>query len=285
MKTSIYILAIIPVSLALSGCNSNGEKVKITRPDLPKEVRGVAEAIENDSPSQFASAVTYPIERPYPLPDVKDSAEMVTYFNKIVDEPLKKAVKENPDTAWQQEGWRGWTLQNGSYFWIDEGKIYDITYISKRESQMLDSLQNLEIASLDPSMRKDWLPVACIVDSISGSIFRIDSRIDVDPPVYRLAGYSSDSDLSGTPSLILYGTLDLEGSMGNRYYRFADDDGTTAEYTPDVSEDDEKPQIEIDRKGTSKRYNAKPAYWLDHVKKHRGLHPRHGIDSSNVKSE
>ncbi|MDE6443475.1 MAG: hypothetical protein K2K64_03505 [Muribaculaceae bacterium] len=283
MKTSIYILTLLPLSLAVCGCKSDSKDTKITRPDLPKEVRNVAEAIENESPSQFASAVTYPIERPYPLPDVKDSAEMVNYYTQMIDEPIKKAVKEKPDSLWQQEGWRGWTLENGAYFWIDEGKIYDITYMSKKETQMRDSLQSLEISSLEPSLRKDWTPVACIMDTVSGAIFRIDSKMDIDPPVYRLAGYSSESDLSGTPSIILYGTLDLEGSMGNRYYRFSDDNGTTAEYTPDVSEDDEEPRIEIDRKGHSKRYYAKPSYWLDHVKRpHHGKPTHPNVDSMNI---
>ncbi|MDE5887638.1 MAG: hypothetical protein K2H46_08640 [Muribaculaceae bacterium] len=273
MKTNPYIFSLLPLSLTLFACGSDKGKEQISRPDLPEEVRPVAEAIENESPERFASSVTYPIERPYPLPDVKDSAEMVKYYDKMIDAPLKQAVKEQPDSAWQQEGWRGWTLENGAYFWIDAGKIYEITYISKKETQMLDSLQNLEISSLEPSMRKDWIPVACVTDSVSGAIFRIDSRHDSDPPVYRLAGYSAEDDLSGEPTIMLYGTLDLEGSMGNRYYRFSDDQGTTAEYAPDISEEEDTPQIEIDRKGKAKRYKAKPAYWLDHIKKNRPPKP------------
>lgn len=272
MNTKVKILILLPLSFSLLSCNSKKEKEKIARPDLPQEVRPIAEAIENESPEQFAASVTYPIERPYPLHNVNDSAEMVSYYKEMVDAPLKKAVKEQPDSAWQQEGWRGWTLDNGAYFWIDAGKIYEVTYLSAKENRMLDSLQHEEISTLQVSLQKDWRPVACITDSISGTIFRIDTRDGTEPPVYRLAGYTAETDLSGEPSLILYGTLELEGSMGNRYYRFSDDNGTTAEYTPDVADEDEKPQIEIDRRGKAKKYMAKPSYWLDHIKKPR--HPK-----------
>ncbi|MDE6577759.1 MAG: hypothetical protein K2J82_03680 [Muribaculaceae bacterium] len=268
MKTYSYIFPLLTVLIfPLTGCNGNSGKSKISRPDLPKEVRPVAEAIVNESPEEFASAVSYPIERPYPLKNVEDSASMVAYYPNLIDEPLKKAVTETPDSAWQQEGWRGWTLDNGSYFWIDEGKIYSMTYVSKKETQMLDSLQHLEISSLEPSLQPNWIPVACVVDSVSGAIFRIDTKADSEPAVYRLAGYSDGSDLSGAPTVVLYGSLELEGSMGNRFYHFSDENGTTALYTPDISDDEAVPEIEIDKKGKSKRYGARPAYWLDHVKK------------------
>lgn len=267
MNTKFNILFLFPLSLSLLSCNSNKGKEEVSRPDLPPDVRTVAEAIENESPEKFAAAVSYPIERPYPLHNVNDSAEMVTYYKEMVDAPLKQAVKEQPDSAWKQEGWRGWTLDNGAYFWIDAGKIYEVTYLSVKENHMLDSLKHEEIASLNPSLQKDWIPVACVTDSISGAIFRIDSQDGTEPPVYRLAGYTADADLSGEPSLILYGSLELEGSMGNRYYRFSDERGTTAEYAPDITDEEEKPIIEIDSNGKAKKYMAKPSYWLDHIKK------------------
>lgn len=268
MKTHILVFPLSLLALGIAGCNSDKKPERISRPELPDEVRPVAEAISNDSPEEFAATLNYPIERPYPLKNVEDSSQMVKYFPNLVDEPLKRAVKEQPDSAWRQEGWRGWTLDNGAYFWIDSGKIYEISYLSKKETSMRDSLQQLEIASLAPALQKDWVPVACVVDTVSGAIFRIDSTNGTDSLQYRLAGYSKDSDLSGNPTIILYGTLELEGSMGNRYYYFSDDSGTTALYSPDITDDVTTPEIEIDRNGKAKKYGAKPAYWLDHIHKH-----------------
>lgn len=250
--------------LSLAGCSKGKKDANLEK--LPEEVRPVAEAIVKDSPNMFAAVVSYPMERPYPLRSVMDSAEMVEYYPTLVDSRLKKAVEEAPDTAWQQMGWRGWTLGNGAFFWIDAGKIYDMPYMSPRETTMLDSLQNMELSTLDPSMRTGWTPVMCVTDTVSGAIFRIDAQEGTNPPVYRLAGYSAGTDLSGQPAIVLYGSLDLEGSMGNRFYTFSDEEGTTAQYAPDVCDDDSRPEIEIDRKGEAKRYRAKPDYWLDHVK-------------------
>ena len=289
MKLKSYIFPAVTTALVsgvfLPACsNSNKNRCE----NLPEDVRPVAIAIIDDSPSEFASVVAYPIERPYPLKNVEDSAEMVSYYPTLVDDTIKKAVIEAPDTAWQQMDLRGWTLGDGSYFWIDSGKIYEVSYISKREHEMLDSLQNLEISTLNPSLRAGWIPVACIRDTESGELFRIDTQDATNPPIYRLAGYKPDEDMSGEPSLILYGYLDLEGSMGNRFFRFSDDDGTTAEYSPDIVSDEDQPEIEIDHKGTSHRYKAKPDYWLDHFKSknlsiHKSEKPTH-ISADSVSS-
>ena len=288
MKFISYIIPAASVAFIcgakLPGCSNDK---KNTCGNLPEEVKPVAIAILNDSPSEFASVVSYPVERPYPLKNVEDSAEMVKYYPTLVDDTIRKAVEEAPDSAWQQIGWRGWTLGDGSYFWIDSGKIYEVTYVSEREHIMLDSLQNVEIATLDPSLQAGWTPVACVKDTESGEIFRIDTQDATNPPIYRLAGYSSEESLSGQPSIVLYGTLDLEGSMGNRFFRFSDDAGTTAEYSPDMVSDEEEPEIEIDRKGTSHRYKAKPDYWLDHIKTMAAHHQKHSAvnNADSVKSQ
>ena len=269
MKTKLYILPTATIALlfgaAFISCSS-GEKRK-TRENLPEDVRPVAEAIINDSPEEFASIVNYPIERPYPLKSVEDSAEMVRYYSTLMDNKIKKIVETAPDSTWFNAGWRGWTLGDGSYFWVDSGKIYDVSYVSDREHHMLDSLQKVEIASLEPSLQAGWTPVMCVMDTSTGVIFRIDAQDSANPPIYRLAGYANDNDLSGSPEIMLYGSLDLEGSMGNRFYTFSDENGTTAIYAPDISSDEDEPEIEIDRNGKAKKYKAKPDYWLDHIKK------------------
>lgn len=269
--SKLRILPIISGSLLilsiLAGCSK--PKAEPDHSSLPDDVKPAATAIITDSASKFASSVSYPLQRPYPLPDIKDSADMVKYYPTLVDDSLKNMVKTSPDSLWTEIGWRGWTLDDGSYLWIDAGKVYKINYISKRENQMLDSLRNEEIASLDPSLRNGWMPVLCIIDSVSGRIFRIDSDSTVQPPKYRLAGYASGADLSGAPSMTLYGSLDVEGSMENRFYHFEDAEGNQADFSPDlVSDEDTVPEILLVTHGKTKRYKVKQGYWLDHVKQH-----------------
>lgn len=238
--------------------------------NFPVEVKEVAESIMSDSAPAFASSVTYPLDRPYPLKNIADSAEMVKYYPVMVDDSLRNAVHEAPDSLWSPVGWRGWTLGDGRYFWIDGGRIYAMNYLSRRERFMLDSLRRAEIATLDPSMRTGWTPVGCVVDSVSGTLFRIDSRPDSvqGTELYRLALYNSDRPLDGAPSMVLYGRVDIEGSMGNRFYHFADSTGTVeADYSPDiVSDTDTVPVVEVGPRHRPHRYHARPAYWLDHVK-------------------
>lgn len=267
MKRKLHILpaaaGILAIGIVFSGCRQREREVRVD--SLPEEVRPVAMAVMKDRPEDFARNVTYPIERPYPLHNINDSAAMVKYYPTLVDDSLKNVVRTTPDSLWREDGWQGWTLRDGQYFYIDGGKIYTVNYISYREKQLLDSLRRAEISTLDPSMRKGWTPVACVVDTASGSIFRIDSRLVGDSVDYRLAGYRKGTDLSSQPTIVLYGRMELDGSMGNRYYYFHDADGNKAEYSPDYQPEDSIPSLELDRHGKATYYNAIPDYWLNHV--------------------
>lgn len=271
--SKLHILPILSGSLislgVIAGCAR--PQAGADHSDLPDDVRPAATAIIADSAPQFAATINYPLERPYPLPDIIDSAQMVSYYPIMVDDSLKSMVKDSPDSLWTELGWRGWTLDDGSYLWIDAGKVYQVNYVSKRENQLLDSLRREEIASLDPSLRTGWLPVLCIIDSVGGKIFRIDSDETSDPPQYRLAGYASGTDLSGVPTMILYGKLDVDGSMANRFYHFEDSIGTQADFSPDIiSEEDTVPELYVVRHGKHKIYKVKPGYWLEQIRKASG---------------
>lgn len=283
MKSKKYMflpLSAIMIATALAGCSGHSKK-EIAHDSMPDEVKTVAIAIIGDSPQQFASAVNYPIERPYPLRDVKDSIQMVKYYPTLIDDSLKSIVNESPDSLWRQEGWRGWTLDDGSLLWIDNGKVYSIDYVSQRENEMLDSLRREEISTLARNLRQGWVPVVCVVDSIDGIIFRIDSEENVDSAKMRLAGYEHHKSLSEMPTLLLYGNMETEGSMNTRFYHFRDSIGNSAEYSPDVFDNDTVPVIEVNHRGKYKRYKVKKAYWLDYAK-HA---PKHEAASDGIKPD
>lgn len=269
MNTSsarIILLNVIVLAALASGCRGNKEESH----NYPTEVRDVAEALLNDSAHAFASAVSYPLDRPYPLHSIVDSASMVDYYPTMVDDSLRQVISLAPDSLWVSDGWRGWTFDSGEYFHIDSGKIYEMDYLSKGERYLLDSLRREEIASLSPDMRRGWLPVTCAVDTSAATVFRIDrylhgsDTIAPDEPVYRLAIYRI-ARLDSAPSRMLYGIYDPEGSMGSRLYHFADSAGVTADYSPDFLEEDE-PTMEINDNGKVSRYHARRGYWLDMVR-------------------
>ena len=74
MKFRSYIIPAISSAIicgaVLPAC-SDGKKKPCE--NLPEDVKPVAIAILNESPSEFASVVSYPIELPYPLKKVEDS--------------------------------------------------------------------------------------------------------------------------------------------------------------------------------------------------------------------
>lgn len=278
---TIYTLTatLLMAGVTLVSCSGKheGDRHELHAPDA---VKSVAEALLNDSAKAFASAVSYPLSRPYPLKDIPDSETMVKYYPTMVDDSLRHSVTHAPDSLWSDTGWRGWTLDLGEYFWIEDGKIYAMDYVSKAERHLLDSLRKEEIASLAPHMRRGWVPVGCIIDSVSGTVFRIDSHgkvttdtLTTDSLIYRFAVYSVDQSLGDAPAILLYGELNEEGTMGSRFYHFKDSAGTVADYTPDIIPEDSVPTIEIESHGKALRYHARPGYWLDIIKKdklHRG---------------
>lgn len=263
LTKSLAMMLVVGIASVVAGCG--GRKSPTAQVTFPTQVATPAKAILDNSPEQFAASVTYPLERPYPLHDIMDSVAMISYYPTMVDDSLRNVVAQSSDTLWHLEGWRGWTLADGSYLWIDCGKIYAVNYLSHRESQMLDSLRRAEIETLNPELRTGWTPVTCIVDSTSSIVFRIDTRLQGDTAVYRLAGYRPDQRHDDHPALMLYGVLDLDGSMGNRIYHFTDSMGIDAEYIPDMT-DDTMPTLEVRRQGRNIHYHGRPAYWLDHLK-------------------
>lgn len=270
LSISPIVATLVTVASFTAGCS--GPADKNGSPSYPDEVKTVAEAILTDSATAFASAVSYPLERPYPLPDIPDSASMVKYFPTMVDDSLRNAIGAAPDSLWGELGWRGWTLQSGEYFWIDAGKIYTMDYLSGREHMLLDSLRQAELASLAPDMRDGWQPVTCVVDSVEAVVFRIDryvvndcDTLPDDSLTYRLAVYSIEDIVDSTPKRLLYGHLNPEGSMGNRFYHFGDSAGVTAEYMPDLLPEDSVPSLEMNLNGNPRVFYTHKSYWLDLV--------------------
>lgn len=282
IMVSLAALSVFP----LMSCGHKEEEKVVEHKELPAEVKPVAEAIIDDSPQKLAAATSFPIERPYPIPNIMDSSQLVSYYPVLIDDSLKNTIRSSADSLWHSEGWRGWTLNEKALLWIDEGTLYAIDYVSKKEHHLLDSLRHEEIATLEPNMQGGWIPVACMVDTVGGAVFRIDTDTLISTNAYRIAGYSRDAELSGTPTILLYGDLELEGTINSRIYHFNDSIGNSATYTPDVAEDDSVPAVELTRKGETRQYYVIPAYWLE-LNKVKGRHhggPRMMKDNGSGKA-
>lgn len=228
-----------------------------TRPDdaLKTLMRSLA---ENDAPG-FAALCVYPIQRPYPLKSIDDSVSMVDYYPIIVDDSLREYIRKSKLEDWESYGWRGWSIGKAHPIWFDEG-VQIIDYVSPAESGLQKILAREEIMSLAPQFRDGWTPVMTLIEVDGDKIFRIDSK----DQSYRLMGFDKPDQMREMPSILMIGSVSMEGSADFANYAFADSIGNQAEFSPDA----DPAMILIKRPKLKKvdEYKVRSGYWRDILK-------------------
>ncbi len=251
--------------------------------EAPEELTTLGEQIAAGNAKAFAKACSYPIERPYPLRNIADTASMESYFPVMIDDSIKQVIKSADSSRWHNTGWRGWTLDNGEYLWWD-GDLYAVNYVSAAEKALLKRLADEEMESLAPELRKGWRPYFCLIGVDNGSIYRIDKSsadsvstgsvsdiateannayTDTDC-TYRLLVYTKNSDLHTAPADSMCGTMNVEGSAGSRRLYFKNRRGHRAEFAMDIS-DDSSPAIVIVNRNDSASHPVEHVYWRDYL--------------------
>lgn len=204
---------------------------------IPSPVKKLVRAVADNDSDGFAALVSYPLQRPYPLRDIRDADEMKKYYRELVDDSLRKVITTSGPEKWSEYGWRGWTLDDGRYIWVDDD-VYDVQYISQKELKAIDSLSRREVETMAPSLRQGWLPTLCLRDDTHGTVYRIDKRTRHDRGQgghhYRLAVYGPGSDLREIPAQLLEGLMENEGTAGTVIYRFHDRSGAETIIEPDA---------------------------------------------------
>lgn len=228
-KISAIFLAVIS-GIPMAGCGksaSSSESMveEVENSDtLPVGVKLLVRAVADNDSIGFARLVSYPLQRPYPLHDIDGADQMKSYYKEMVDDSLRNVIVSAEPGRWKEYGWRGWSLDDGRYIWVDDG-VYDVQYLSQKEIKMLDSLTNEEVLSIEPSIREGWIPVLCLRDDGNGNIYRVDSRSKErhhrhGGKHYRMAVYGPKNDLRGLPEQLLDGEMENEGSASTVIYRF-----------------------------------------------------------------
>lgn len=186
-------MALFPV---VTGCASRQEnRAGDDTPGWSEDVDSVAEALAGHDAAALARVTVYPLERPYPLRDIEDSAAMVAYYPIMVDDSLRHVVAAADTSRWISAGWRGTTLDNGGYVWIDRG-LYAVNYMSEAEKALRDILVRDEMESLAPELRDGWEPAFCVVDPHDGTLYRVDVSRGVSAGG-SVAGVSDSSAAAG----------------------------------------------------------------------------------------
>lgn len=288
-----YCITLLAAPLLFAGCGNkrshSGSAVsEIEASDsIPQSVKSLVQAVADGDSARFASLVSYPLARPYPLRDIKDSVEMVKYYPRLVDDSLRNALTHSGPRHWGEYGWRGWTLDDGALLWVDDN-LYEVEYLSAAERSERDSLAQREIASLSPELRGAWIPETCLRDTVTGTVYRLDAHHpdhkgkrhpkkgdhrkgdtialpDADnleeTVIYRLAGYPGAANLSGHPAVVATGRKHTEGTAGTVLYIFETPDATRIELEPSPADSD-SPRLRLSTLPDSV-ITLTPAYWRD----------------------
>ena len=282
---NLTIITFITAGTILCSCGARTNKSdssasSVATDSLPVDVSDIVNAVATDDSSKFSSHVNYPLERPYPLKDINNEDEMKAYYNVMVDDSLKNVITKSSNNDWTASGWRGWTVKDGQYLWID-GDIYEVNYLSPREKSIKDSLVRREKASLPPALAKGWVPEWVMEDVLEGTVYRIDADsltisaakgIQVsEGGEYRLSIYRRGRDLRSNPERVVKGKRRMDGSVGNVNYYFDNHSpvelSDSAEYVIELYSETGSPRLyHRKKKGeTQIDHELKKVYWLDIV--------------------
>lgn len=209
MKKLLYITIFI-----FSNYLAIGQDLKT---DYQKFIKSFIANVKSNNKAGVSGFISFPLEREYPIPAIKNKADFIKRYDQIFDAKLKsEIIKSNPAKDWSEMGWRGIMLNQGTV-WIDnEGKISSINYQSQYEKNLKTKLISADKARLHSSIAKFKSPEYIL----ETSKFRI--RIDdLGNNNYRYASWSLKKPMSEKPDLVITnGKWTADGSGGNSYFDF-----------------------------------------------------------------
>lgn len=182
-----------------------------------KHVQEFTTLIKDRKIKELALRVSYPLERPYPLPPIRSKAAFEQSFNGIFDKALiDLIITANARKDWHDMGWRGIMLKNGEIWLDDSGNLTAINYESAAEIKSRALLIQKEKKSLHPSLTNFKRPV--LKFTTTKYIVRID---ELEAGKFRYTSWKVSALMNEMPDLTLTnGKVIPIGSGGNHYYEF-----------------------------------------------------------------
>lgn len=201
----------------------------------------ILEAIANGDRRMFAKMVSYPLSRPYPLPDIETEGQMIRYFDTLFDKQFRQRIAKLDSNSWNNVGWRGSMILDGE-IWDTDPIIY-INYSSPLEQRYAEYLREMDMSRLHPSLRGNWEPYCCYhldgsaYPSFVYSFARVDVNTDHNPetePTFRVAIFKKETKAFDAPAIVLLGERTIEGSMHLETLHFKSDKYTVIIVPEDV---------------------------------------------------
>jgi len=182
-----------------------------------KVITGFIECIQSQNKEKLSRLITFPLNRAYPIPQIKNKYDFFNRYREIFDATLiKMIVTSKPAKDWSAKGRSGLMLLDGQVWLNLEGKLIAVNYQSDYEKSETEELIKIDKSHLHESINDYKRPV-CVLET---STYRI--RIDeLGEGKFRYASWPLHSKMSDKPEILIKrGKLVADGSGGNRSYVF-----------------------------------------------------------------
>ena len=182
-----------------------------------KVISSFIECIQSQNKEKLSRMISFPLDREYPIPQIKNKQDFFNRYTEIFDAGLiNLIVTSNPAKDWSTMGKSGLMLLDGQVWLNLEGILLAVNYQSKHEKSKTEELIEAEKSQLHVSMRDFRRPVC----QLETSSYRI--RIDeLGEGKFRYASWPVHSKMSDQPeTMIKKGKMVIDGSSGNRSYVF-----------------------------------------------------------------
>ncbi|MGO3707629.1 hypothetical protein [Mesonia hippocampi] len=216
MTKSILTILLITFSL-------NDGYSQLSKTEYEDVVEYFVECIKDKDIDKLDSIISYPIQRPYPIPPIRNKQEFKNRYSEIFADSLSSLIaNSNIKKDWSDVSWRGIMLHNG-IVWIDyDGKLITTNYTSDKEKSIEEKWTKYEKELLHADLKDFKKPIHTI--ETDKFIVRIDL---LENEKYRYASWSIDSEISSKPDLVINnGEWTPDGSGGNHHFTF-----TNGEYS------------------------------------------------------
>lgn len=179
-------------------------------------VQSLIDLFKSHDKEKIAERVAYPLGREAPIAAIDNKQEMLRRFDQVFDVELSRIIAESTTDDWEQVGWRGIMLNNGTVWMDTDGDIIGVNYQSAAEKALRQQLIAADKARLHESLRQYVNPV------LEWRTPRFHIRIDdLGDGNYRYAAWSKNRSASEKPDIVLTGgRLQADGSGGNHSFTF-----------------------------------------------------------------
>ena len=234
---------------------------QLSKTEYEDVVQYFVDCIKNTDIDKLDSILSYPIQRPYPIPPISNKQELKNRYSEIFDDRLTTLVaNSNIKEDWSDVGWRGIMLKDG-VVWLDyDGRFITTNHTSDKEKALKEKWIEDEKSLLYAELKEFKKPIHTV--ETDKFIVRIDL---LENQKYRYASWSKDSNISNKPDLVLNnGEWTPDGSGGNHYFTFTNGEYRYTIYV-NILGTDETPPFNLEVTQNDKVILYQPAE-LKHLK-------------------